>query len=105
MNIGKLKHKLVFENLVEKEPLQNLDDYEYAFTVKGNVQFFKGKSYYYEKAYNEEIIATIMIRRRTDIDTNMRIKYNSYVFYIDSIIPDETERYLIIRVKQIRVDR
>lgn len=105
MDTGKLKHKLIFENLANEEPRVNLNKYTPAFKVKGNVQFLKGRSYYDQLAYNEEIIATVMIRRRDDVDTNMRILFKSYIFSIDSIIPDDTERYLIIRVKQTRVDR
>ena len=104
MNVGKFKHKLIFQEL-EDDISIDFCDYKTKFIILGNVQFLKGRNFYDSLANNEHITATILIRKRTNVNSNMQVMYKNYIFNIESIIPDETERYLVLRVSQTIVDR
>lgn len=105
MNLGKFKHILTFKELNDEPTNLDFNDHKEVFKTRGNVQFLKGKNFYDSLTNNELITATILIRKRKNINSDMIILFKNYVFNIESITPDDTERYLLLRVSQTSVDR
>ncbi len=66
-----------------------------------NIQNLKGKEYWDAKSINSEVTAKIKIRYRDDITADMRVKYESRYFYVNSFFdPYEERKELLLMCKE-----
>ncbi|PGC82329.1 phage head closure protein [Bacillus toyonensis] len=92
MNPGKLDKRLTFQ--VKDDDAKSpdgdpIDGYKDSFTVWGSFIFLKGRKYFEAAAANSEVQGETEIRFRTDVNTDMKMKYKNMIYDIVSVIPTE----------------
>lgn len=88
MEAGKLRNRITFQR---NTPTANsigeyVDTYSDYVTVWGEIQPNNGQRFFQSLQANSKVKGVIRIRYRSDILSDMRIKFGSRYFYIDSIV-------------------
>jgi SPP1 family predicted phage head-tail adaptor len=79
------------------EPLP--DDWVTHDRVWADVRFISGKEHVISGAVRSSAIASIRIRFRTDIDSDMRIRYDGQLYDIVAVLPNRKKGSLDLSVK------
>jgi len=105
MNPGDLRHRIIFQRLVETtnevgETVQTLEDYA---TVWAAIEPTTGREYYEAQKLQPELTYKITVRYLEGITPDMTIKFKDRTFRITSIInPKElNERLEIMCTEQV----
>ncbi|BEH60170.1 phage head-tail adaptor [Burkholderia pseudomallei] len=79
------------------EPLPG-DWVEHA-SVWANVRFLSGKEYVVSGAIHSSAIASMRIRFRRDVDSEMRIRHDGRLYDIAAVLPNRRHGYVDLSVK------
>lgn len=95
MDIGRLKHRITFQKLVNsKNEYGELENsWNDVITVWAEVRPTTGRSFFNAKQINSEISHSVYIRYRNGLSPNMRIKFKGRIFevlYIMNVNEDNT---------------
>lgn len=84
MDIGKLKHRITFQDLSNSrnEYGELIEDWLDVKTVWAEIKPVSGKQFFAAKQINSEISHNIYIRYRSDLNSSMRIKFKERIFEI-----------------------
>lgn len=92
MNSGELRHRITFQS----QDLEN-ETWNSSFTTWANINPISGREYYQAETINSDLTHKIRLRYRKGITPDMRIVYNSRIFYISSVI-NEYEKSSILQL-------
>ncbi len=100
---GELRHKVTIQNYTTSpnavsEPVKTWADYA---TVWASIEPIRGKEFWDSQQVNAEITGKIKLRYLSGITSKMRVKYETRIFEILSVInPGEKNRELQLMVKE-----
>ncbi|GAB4274628.1 phage head closure protein [Thermincola ferriacetica] len=104
MRAAELRHRITIQQnngtTTDSEgiPIENWFD---VVTVWARIRDLSGREYFAAQQVQAEVSTEITIRYREGINTNMRVKYGSRIFGIQSIIPDERKTELRLMCKEV----
>lgn len=108
MNIGELRHRIIFQKLKEETtnengfPLSDDERWDDFKTVWSAVYPLRGSEFWSAMAVQNENSVKFICRYITNINTDMRILYNSREFDIIGIIDvDERHKWLQIMASEV----
>lgn len=106
MDAGRLNSRITFqEKTATTGAVVDFSNYTDKVTVWAEARFLQGRNYYADKAVNVKTDVEFIIRRRTDIDASMRIKYENKLYSIEGIIPlDNSRMYQMVRAYSVEYD-
>ncbi|KGD36805.1 phage head closure protein [Burkholderia pseudomallei] len=79
------------------EPLPN--DWVVHASVWANVRFLNGKEYVVSGAVRSSAVASMRIRFRLDVDSEMRVRYGDQIYDIVAVLPNRAKGYLDLSVQ------
>lgn len=92
MKIGKLKHRITFQEKVasvDSDGFVNEDVWNDVATVWSQIKTLKGKEYYQAAAIQNESNKHFIIRYNPNIQSDMRINFKNTYYEIHSITNDD----------------
>lgn len=105
MSIGKLKHRILFQENIVEIGLNGFEEESWCDVkeVWGSVANLQGKEYYQAASVQKENTVKFLIRYTSGINQEMRIKFNDCLYNIISINNfNYVNRY--IEIKAIEVE-
>lgn len=106
MNPGELRDRITFQIKPEQSGgVINLDPtFEDYCTVWAKVEYLKGREFWSAKAVNAEQTVRLIIRYRTDITADMRVKFggNTYEIIAPPMPLDNKKRWLVILCSEVK---
>lgn len=79
------------------EPLP--DDWVTHATTWANVRFMSGKEHVVSGAVRSSAVASMRIRFRRDIESEMRVRYSDQLYDIVAVLPNRADGYVDLSVK------
>ncbi len=105
MNVGDLRDRITILKQKEIEgPVKPLDDgaFEDYCTIWAKVEYLRGREFWSAKAVNAEMTVRFIVRYRTDISTDMRIRFESRTYNISAVMPlDNMRRWTVIHAGEV----
>ena len=106
-DVGKVFDSHITFQVKKKQegPVLTLDDYEDYTSVWAESRFLRGRNFYAARAANVKTDVEFIIRYRTDLEENMRIKFDDRFYEIEGILPlDNNRMYLVVKAYEIKRD-
>lgn len=100
---GELRHKVIIQQNTPKRDAMNaeVDSWAEYATVWASIEPIRGKEFWDSQQVNAEITGKIKLRYLSGITSKMRVKYETRIFEILSVInPGEKNRELQLMVKE-----
>ena len=86
-------------------PFGNGDPYTDYASIWAESRFLRGRNFYAARSANIKTDVEFVIRYRTDLDENMRIKANGKYYNIEGVLPLDNDRlYMTVRANEIKHD-
>lgn len=104
MDIGRLKHKITFQQLGQdkNEYGETIEEWVDIKTVWAEIKPVSGNQFFAAKQINSEISHNVYIRYRHDLKPSMRIKYKERIFEILYLMNvNEENRLMQIYCKEL----
>lgn len=105
MNVGEMRDRITILKRQETEgPVKPLDDraFDDYCTIWAKAEHLKGREFWSAKAVNAETTIRFIIRYRTDILPNMRIRFENRTYNISAVMPlDNTRQWTAIHAREV----
>ena len=97
---------ITFQKKIDPEvPFPALDDYIDYISLWAESRYLRGKNLYAARASNVKTDVEFIIRYRTDLNEEMRIKLGDEYYEIEGILPlDNDRKFLNIKAYEIKHD-
>ena len=99
MEIGKLRHRIIFQQTVKVDDTYKGHEVTWAnfVTVWADVEPLTGREYFFSQQVKAEVTHRVKIRYRDDITVKMRILFGTRVLGVESIF-DIKERHKTLEI-------